>query len=94
MSTCLHPEFVASVTVNRLEEVDAREGTGYMAEVTVQCGTCGVAFRFVGVAAGFDVAEPRVSVDGTTLVAPIEAVDQPKLATTLRYRMPGTLPKM
>lgn len=71
---CPHADFDAVVTVGRIGEGDIGsmgQPTGYLAEVTVACKACSEPFRFVGLTAGLSFAEPRVSVDGKTLMAPI-----------------------
>ena len=67
------------------------EGTGYMACVRVVCAACGLAFRFVGLEAGFDVAHPMVSAAATELRAPIEPADPPLVKTTATFRVPAVL---
>ena len=65
--TCLHEQFAANVAVNRLEDVGL-----FSADITIRCAQCGEDFGFVGLEAGYSPTEPRVSIDGLTLIAPIE----------------------
>ncbi|MAZ85800.1 MAG: hypothetical protein CML31_05255 [Rhizobiales bacterium] len=88
MTKCKHEEFMASVSVARLTDEKAGPVTGYTASVKVHCAQCGVEFRFIGVPAGNHYAEPRVSVDGTELRAPIEPAEHTKFAPTASYAMP------
>jgi len=92
-TACLHPDFRALVKVARLEDAIAGrvEGTGYLAEVSVTCAACGIAFRFVGVPAGIDYARPTTAIDGCTLHAPIEPATSPTLASRATYRVPGAI---
>jgi len=64
---CEHPDFQAVVIVNRIEDTGR-----FVADVHVRCAKCGVRFKWLGLAAGLHPAEPRVSVDGFELRAPIE----------------------
>lgn len=70
--TCEHPQFRSKVAVNRLTEGEGGRVTGYSADVRIECAVCGLAFRFMGLAAGSHYAEPRVSADAIELRAPIE----------------------
>jgi hypothetical protein len=64
---CTHENFEASISVIRLG------GMGHFTtEISVRCEACGEPFRFLGVAAGSSPDEPKVSVDGLELRAPIE----------------------
>jgi hypothetical protein len=87
-SDCKHLNFKASVDVGRLSHDPGGPITGYTADVRVNCADCGLAFRFVGIAAGNHYAEPRVSMDGTELRAPIEPAIHEKFAPIARYVMP------
>lgn len=64
---CDHPKFEAAVTVNRIVDTGR-----FAADVHVRCATCGVRFRWLGLEMGSHPTEPRVSVDGFELRAPIE----------------------
>lgn len=64
---CTHPNFEAHVRVVRLEDVGR-----FAAECQVRCSACGVRFRWLSLKGGLHPAEPRVSVDGFELRAPIE----------------------
>jgi hypothetical protein len=88
---CSHPEFRAVVEVSRLENAIAGdvEGTGYIALVRVTCVACGLPFRFVGLAAGFDCTRPTLSTDGEELRAPIEPAVGQRLAEQATYRVPA-----
>ena len=57
---CDHPEFTASVTVNRLDDCGR-----FSADVTISCDKCGVPMRFIGLPTGLDLNGAAVSVDGT-----------------------------
>ena len=64
--------FKCSANIARLSHVEGGPITGYDAEIHINCVDCGLPFRFMGLAAGSHFAEPRVSVDGTELRAPLE----------------------
>jgi hypothetical protein len=85
---CEHMSFEADVRVGRLSEIEGGPITGYQANVRVHCTECGLKFRFVGLPAGSHFAEPRVSVDGLELRAPIEPATHERFATQLSYAMP------
>lgn len=85
---CEHMNFQAQVNVGRLSEIEGGPITGYKADVKVKCADCGLAFRFVGVPAGSHYAEPRVSVDGTELRAPLEPAVHQMFAPSASYEMP------
>lgn len=85
---CEHEEFKCNARIARLSEKEGGPITGYTAEITVHCLQCGLPFRFVGMAAGNHYAEPRVSVDGTELRAPIEPATHKKFAARAGYTMP------
>ena len=86
--TCEHMNFKASVNVGRLSHDDGGPVTGYTADVRVNCAKCGMAFRFIGLPAGNHFAEPRVSMDGTELRAPIEPAVHDRFAPMARYEIP------
>lgn len=88
MSDCQHQNFRASVRVGRLSENEGGPITGFEADVTVACSDCGLPFRFIGVAAGNHYAEPRCSVDGLELRAPIEPAIHAKFTPSATYTMP------
>lgn len=69
---CPHMNFKADVRVGRLTDTEGGRVTGYAADVRVRCVDCDLPFRFRGLAAGSHYAEPRVSIDGTELRAPLE----------------------
>lgn len=85
---CEHLNFRADVKVGRLSETDGGPITGYCADVTVKCADCGLPFRFIGLAAGNHHSEPRVSIDGTELRAPIEPATHQRFAASAAYTMP------
>lgn len=89
MTTCEHENFKANVRVGRLTRGDDGPVTGYSADVTIACAQCGLPFRFIGLDAGNHFAEPRVSVDGTELRAPIEPATHEKFAPRASYAFPG-----
>lgn len=57
---CDHKNFIASVEVNRLDDISR-----FTADVRIQCVDCGTPFRFIGLPAGIDLNGASVSVDGT-----------------------------
>lgn len=60
MSICEHPDFIANVTVNRLEDTG-----GFHADVRIQCAVCNLPFQFLGLPGGLLLDGAAVSVDGT-----------------------------
>jgi hypothetical protein len=86
--TCAHQNFKANVAVGRLTQRDNGPVIGYTADVTVTCAECGLPFRFIGVSAGNHYSEPRVSIDGTELRAPLEPATHEKFAPAASYTMP------
>lgn len=86
--SCEHKNFKADVRVGRLTKGDDGPVTGYSADVKVSCVDCGLPFRFIGLPAGNHFAEPRVSVDGTELRAPIEPATHEKFAPHVSYTFP------
>jgi hypothetical protein len=87
-TTCRHENFNASVMVGRLTRDEGGPVIGYAADVQIQCAQCGLPFRFVGVSAGVHHSEPRVSVDGMELRAPIEPATHERFAASASYTMP------
>src|ERR1700679_3497679 len=69
--SCAHERFSASVSVGRLQRDEGGPITGYTSDITVLCEECSFPFAFIGVAAGNHPSEPRVSIDGTELRAPL-----------------------
>jgi len=69
---CEHHNFAGKVSVYRLTRGDDGPVTGYTADVTIRCADCNLPFRFLGMQAGSHPSEPRVSVDGQELRAPLE----------------------
>lgn len=86
---CLHMNFRSKVAVLRLSHVEGGPITGYAADVSINCVECGLAFRFAGLPAGNSHTEPRVSIDGTELRAPIEPASHEKFAPVASYTFPG-----
>lgn len=58
--SCNHPEFEASVDVNRLEDAGR-----FCADVRIVCAKCGKPMRFLGLPMGLDINGASVSHDGT-----------------------------
>lgn len=86
--TCEHENFRCEANIARLSKEEGGSITGYTADIKVSCAQCGKEFRFIGLAAGNHHSEPRVSVDGTELRAPIEPADHEKFAPVAGYTMP------
>ena len=85
---CLHPDFKAEVRVGRLSENEGGPINGFTADVKITCTQCQLPFRFIGLAAGNHYAEPRVSIDGTELRAPIEPAEHDVFQPQASYTMP------
>lgn len=85
---CEHFNFKCSAAIGRLSKVEGGPITGYCADVRVNCAECGLPFRFIGIAAGNNPFEPRVSIDGTELRAPLEPALHEKFAPMASYTMP------
>jgi hypothetical protein len=85
--TCDHPEFRASVTVQRLTD-DAGCVRNYIAEVTVSCRRCDEPFHFIGPPCGLAFKSPTVSVGATTLHAPIAPGELP-VPSRISFELPG-----
>lgn len=88
MAICDHLNFAANVRVGRLTQCEGGPVTGYVADATITCAECGLPFRFIGLPAGNHFAEPRVSIDGTELRAPIEPASHERFAPTASYTFP------
>lgn len=86
--TCQHEKFRVEANIGRLSREEGGPITGYTADVKVFCDQCGLPFRFIGLAAGNHHAEPRVSIDGTELRAPIEPAEHETFQAAARYTMP------
>lgn len=82
---CDHLNFHASVAVKRLTDGDGGPVTGYAADISVKCDQCGMPFRFIGLNAGNHHSEPRVSVDGCELRAPLEPAEYDKFLSVAGY---------
>ena len=85
---CEHKEFRANCDIGRLSEGEGGPITGYTISVNVKCVECGLPFRFIGLNAGSSPIEPRVSVDGTELRAPLEPATHQVFAPRASYTMP------
>lgn len=85
---CQHDDFRCDAAIGRLSQAEGGPITGYTADIKVTCAQCGLPFRFVGLAAGNHYAEPRVSIDGTELRAPIEPATHERFAPAASYSMP------
>jgi len=57
---CRHEDFRAHVGVARLQDVGR-----FVAEITVNCAQCGVAFEFQGLQPGLDTGGATCSLDAT-----------------------------
>jgi len=57
---CEHRNFKAQVCVNRIEDVDR-----FVADVSIQCGDCGVQMQFIGLPCGLNLNGAAVSTMGT-----------------------------
>lgn len=69
---CPHEDFRADVDVNRLQASDDDPTVvGYSADIEVSCVQCGEKFRWIGLQAGLNCGHPMVSIDGSTLHAPL-----------------------
>jgi hypothetical protein len=80
-SVCLHPNFQACVTVNRLTASETDETVvAFNADVRIQCAECSKPFEFIGVPIGLLHTEPTCSVDGTQARMPIKPVGEPMRA--------------
>lgn len=88
MSECEHQKFECQANIGRLSHEEGGPIIGYTAGITVKCAECGLPFRFLGLAAGNHYFEPRVSIDGTELRAPIEPARHEKFAPSASYTMP------
>ena len=86
--TCSHLNFAANASVGRLSDKEGGTITGYVVDVTVKCADCGLPFRWIGIAAGNHYAEPRVSIDGTELRAPLEPATHEKFLPSASYHIP------
>lgn len=89
MSACEHKSFACKANIGRLSHSDGGPITGYIAEITVNCADCGLAFRFIGLSAGNSHREPRVSPDGLELRAPLEPATHERWAPVARYEFPS-----
>lgn len=74
---CEHNEFESIVDIARLTDDDGGPVVGYQAEIKVRCSECGEPFCWRGLGLGMSHMEPRVSVDGTELRAPIHPMSDP-----------------
>jgi hypothetical protein len=88
MTDCAHERFKCDARIGRLSHEDGGLVIGYTADITVKCADCGLPFRFIGLAAGNHHSEPRVSIDGTELRAPLEPATHDKFLARASYTMP------
>ena len=86
--TCQHEKFRCNANIGRLSKEEGGPITGYTADITVTCAQCDKPFRFVGLPAGSHPSEPRVSVDGIELRAPLEPADHERFIPAASYTMP------
>jgi hypothetical protein len=86
---CQHMNFKCSASIGRLSHKQDGPVTGYCADVRVSCAECGLPFRFLGLAAGNHHAEPRVSIDGTELRAPLEPATHERFQPRASYVPPS-----
>lgn len=86
--TCEHKNFRCAANIGRLSHDEGGPITGYVADVKIECADCGLPFRFIGLNAGNHYAEPRVSIDGTELRAPIEPATHTKFQPLARFTLP------
>ena len=68
---CPHANFEAMVGVNRITESDDGPVVGYSADIKAWCRDCDEPFRWIGPPVGVSPAHPAVSIDHTTLRAPL-----------------------
>lgn len=85
---CTHNSFRCNAKIGRLSRDEGGPITGYTADVSISCAECGLPFRFIGLSAGNHFHEPRVSIDGTELRAPIEPAEHALFAPRASYSMP------
>lgn len=85
---CQHMNFECRADVGRLSEIEGGPITGYTVGITVKCRDCGLPFRFIGLPAGNHFAEPRVSMDGIELRAPLEPATHVKFQARASYVLP------
>jgi hypothetical protein len=83
--TCEHKSFRCAANIGRLSHDEGGPITGYVADIKIECAECGLPFRFIGLNAGSHFAEPRVSIDGTELCAPIEPATHTKFQPSASY---------
>jgi hypothetical protein len=67
---CVHADFEAGVSVQRIVADDVMEAVGYYAEVQVACKVCDERWRWTGLEPGLNPRRPTMTVDGHTLIAP------------------------
>lgn len=87
--TCEHNNFQCMANIGRLCGEEGGPITGYTADIEIRCADCGLQFRFVGLNAGSSHIEPRVSIDGTQLRAPIEPAVHEKFLPHAAYTFPS-----
>lgn len=87
---CEHPEFAASVAVQRLANEDGGPIRNFIAEVAISCSRCKMPFHFVGLDAGLSFTRPTVSIGATTLNVPIAPGEAP-LQKSITYSLAGAM---
>ena len=87
-SACTHPDFRSFVNVGRFEDTGR-----FLAEILIQCATCGSPFRFLGVPAGINWERPATSIDSLELRAPIEPEGEKRLQARASFHMPEIPPR-
>lgn len=68
---CTHPNFDLRADFNRIQPDDAGMPRAFTVDIQVNCASCPTRFMFPGMAAGLSYDEPRTSIDGTELRAPM-----------------------
>jgi hypothetical protein len=71
MSGCDHELFYIEADVTRLTDAEGGPVTGFTTDIRVICDGCKEPFVWLGLEAGSHPSEPRISIDGKTLRAPI-----------------------
>lgn len=86
---CEHDRFQVGAAIAKLTHEDGGPVIGYSADIRIVCAECGLPFRFVGMAAGSHHSEPRVSVDGLQMRAPLEPATHERFVAAASYTMPS-----
>lgn len=77
---CMHQDFIANVSVNRITKGEGGPVESYIADVKVECAQCHRPFQFLGLELGLHMRGARMSVDGQEArlaIAPVGDVPQP-----------------